>query len=247
MADLCIWLHPLTNHPLLCTPPVHQSQVLEVPGKKLDNNKWLPVVEAMDKMVLEGPMWEDDAHKRRRGIIFTPSVKRCDEVYYTLDLAIAFSEGGASFEVVKYHSRMPEAEKLQSFQRFTSTAEDAEGLIVMVATTAAGVSLDHDRVRWTIHDGGIYGDSNMVQETGRGGRDGKPALALLLVDESTIDWMFKIEAEAYRSHDASLLHDHYPVSKAASIAHARMALQSGVAGSKYHESVCLCACCRRRM
>ena len=176
-----------------------------------------------------------EQYHRRRGIIFTRSCKRCAKVYGAL-LAVGV-------DVVMYRSSEDkidkEATRAEAFARFTS---DHEGLIVMVATTAAGVSLDHDRVRWTIHDGGVYSDNSLLQEAGRGGRDGQPSLALLLVDGSTMSWMLHTEREARRSGSASFLHEYYPVFKANSIRLARSLLSHGVAGGQLMGVVCVRVC-----
>lgn len=185
----------------------------------------------MDTMALRGPVWtaegKDDPRARRRGIVFTRSTGRCDALFGALDASFAAYDSGIG--VVRFHSQMSEDERKTSFTYFTSAEP---GLVVMVATTAAGVSLDHDRVRWTIHEGGVYGDNNLVQETGRAGRDGKPALALLLVDDQTTAWMLKLEREALSSAEALLLHEHYPPVKARSISRARRIFEYGAVGGK---------------
>ena len=248
--------------------PNVQPQVLHVPVASISLSDWPNVVSAMETMHLTGPAWEGEKEPprhRRRGIIFTRSTRRCDELFESLaatwaavaammqdeagvggeDAAEAEEEGegvGAGvdgMQVVKYHSEMEEEAREASFTTFTS---NAPGLVVMVATTAAGVSLHHDRVRWTIHEGGVYGDSNMVQETGRAGQDGKPALAVLLVDTTTQSWMMKLERIARSSPQARLLHEEYPPIKAASIRRARQMLEYGIAGGNVHVSVGVGGC-----
>lgn len=227
--------------------------MLSVPVPSIALSDWPNIVSAMEKMRLTGPAWagEKDPRLRRRGIIFTRSKRRCDAIYESLSATWALihemcgvqGAGGGDGEgmcaatavdgmhVVKYHSEMDEDARKESFGTFTS---DKPGLVVMVATTAAGVSLDHDRVRWTIHEGGVYGDNNMVQETGRAGRDQKPALAVLLVDDETQPWMMQLEREARSSPNARLLHEEYPPIKAASIRRARQMLEYGIAGGMTH-------------
>ena len=227
--------------------------MLRVPVPSIRLSIWPDIISAMETMQLTGPGWEreeEPPRRRRRGIIFTRSRRRCDALYESVAVAwgmmqeMAGAEGAGAgvgmgmgtgvdgMQVVKYHSEMPDKEKMKGFATFTS---DAPGLVVMVATTAAGVSLDHDRVRWTIHEGGVYGDNNMVQETGRCGRDGKPALAVILVDDETQTWMMQLEQEARSSPNARLLHEEYPPIKAASIRSARQALEYGITGRTYIE------------
>lgn len=258
-----IWIPNLIpSYILIHIPP----QVLQVPVPSISLSAWPNIISAMDTMQLTGPAWaveEGDPRLQRRGIIFTRSTARCDALYesvsttwFVMQEADAGAEGageeGAGVEeeyagvgvgagvggmrVVKYHSQMDEEARVKSFTTFTS---NAPGLIVMVATTAAGVSLDHHRVRWTIHEGGVYGDNNMVQETGRAGRDGKPALSVILVDDETQPWMMMLEREARSSPNARLLHEEYPPIKAASIRRARQTLEYGIAGGKVLCSGCL--------
>lgn len=241
-----------------------------MPVASISLSDWPDVVSAMETMRLTGPASEGETEPprhRRRGIIFTRSTGRCDELFESLaatwaavaammqDEAGVGGEGAAEAEaeeegegvgggvdgmqVVKYHSGMEEEAREAGFTTFTS---NAPGLVVMVATTAAGVSLDHDRVRWTIHEGGVYGDSNMVQETGRAGRDGKPALAVLLVDNTTQSWMMKLERIARSSPQARLLHEEYPPIKTASIRRARQMLEYGIAGGDVDASVGVGGC-----
>ncbi len=228
-----------------CTPAIpNPRQVHEVIEPEIEAQKCGRIVEAMDEMVLEPPLFgqgpqegeqqlpeeqgaapsepgaqRPEQYHRRRGIIFTRSTNRCRALVGAL-----VSHG---FQVVMYTSDMTPESRAAAYAKFTSDCPD---LIIMVATTAAGVSLNHDRVRWTIHDGGVYSDNNLVQETGRGGRDGKPALALLLVDGTTMRWMLNIEREARDSAQAASLHDYYPGVKADSISLARSLLSHGVAG-----------------
>ena len=233
----CLFLNRSTFSIQLTLRP----QVLKVLGASIELSKWPVIVSAMETMDLTGDAWDgekENPRSRRRGIIFTRSKGRCEDVFACLDTFFASiadvvmddegqAGGGVDVQVIKYHSQMPEAERIASFDAFTS---DFQGLIVMVATTAAGVSLDHDRVRWTIHEGGVYGDNNLAQETGRAGRDGKPALAVLLVDDGTQAWMMRQELNARSSEQARILHEHYPVVKGRSIQRARETLDYGVAG-----------------
>ena len=59
---------------------------------------------------------------------------------------------------------------------------------VLIATVAFGMGIDCKHVRQVIHFGPPVDIESYVQETGRAGRDGFPALALLLVKPKKIKW-----------------------------------------------------------
>ena len=65
-------------------------------------------------------------------------------------------------------------------QILTSFANNSYPLRIVVATVAFGMGLDCPDVREIIHIGAPDDLESYIQETGRGGRDGGPSLALLL-------------------------------------------------------------------
>ena len=99
-----------------------------------------------------------------RGIIFVGSLDRCDKLFDALVANVPSWE----CRFVKYHAgdTMTDQEKLKSLAAFHSRSLYP---VVMIATTAAGASLDEPWVRFTLHDGIVYGDENLAQETGRAG------------------------------------------------------------------------------
>lgn len=65
-------------------------------------------------------------------------------------------------------------------QIIVSFSNDVYPLRIVIATVAFGMGLDCPNVRQIIHLGAPDDPESYIQETGRGGRDGKPSLALLL-------------------------------------------------------------------
>ena len=76
-----------------------------------------------------------------------------------------------------FTSKTDEDVKAQIIQSFTTTSAP---LRIVCATIAFGMGIDSPDVRQVIHLGVPEDTESYLQETGRGGRDGEPALALLL-------------------------------------------------------------------
>lgn len=146
-----------------------------------------------------------------RGIVFVGSTDRCDELFDALASA-GFQAWECRF--VKYHASMAEQDKVESVNAFLAPNDCP---MVMVATTAAGASLDEPRVRFTVHDGIAYGDENLAQETGRAGRDGRPALCVLVAAGGTTTRFLQLQAQANVDPRVRALHTLWPAAKTDSL------------------------------
>ena len=80
--------------------------------------------------------------------------------------------------VEMYTSCTDEEVKSQIVRSFCSDSP----MRIVIATITFGLGIDTPDVRQVVHLGAPEDMESYIQETGRGGRDGKPSLALLLVD-----------------------------------------------------------------
>jgi ATP-dependent DNA helicase RecQ len=86
-------------------------------------------------------------------------------------------------------------------QIITSFSDSAAPLRVVCATSAYGMGVDCPDVREVIHFGVPCDTESYIQETGRGGRDGKPSLAILVVTSSATSKADKAMREYQTNND----------------------------------------------
>ncbi|RMG94059.1 MAG: ATP-dependent DNA helicase RecQ [Deltaproteobacteria bacterium] len=108
---------------------------------------------------------------RPPGIVYVTTTVEADRLYVALRRA--------RIRASRYHGRMAAAERRKEQQRFL----DPSSRRVMVATSAFGMGIDKPNVRFVIHAQAPSSLEQYVQESGRAGRDGRAARAVLLAAE----------------------------------------------------------------
>ena len=108
-----------------------------------------------------------------RGLKDGPALVYVATIRQAVDLFGLLREAG--FEAGCYHGKMPAKERHRTQQDFM---EDRLGIVV--ATKAFGLGIDKPNLRMVVHYTLPDSIESYVQESGRAGRDGKPAWGILL-------------------------------------------------------------------
>jgi ATP-dependent DNA helicase RecQ len=122
-----------------------------------------------------------DARPGQSGIVYALSRKRVEEIAGKLD--------ARGIRAAAYHAGLPGDRRAEVQERFLR-----DELQVVVATVAFGMGIDKPDVRFVVHFDLPKNIEGYYQETGRAGRDGLPAEALLLYgaqDIATARWLIE--------------------------------------------------------
>jgi superfamily II DNA helicase RecQ len=95
--------------------------------------------------------------------------------------------------VFLYTADTEETVKTEILDAFTR--QDDEGAAVVVATTCFGTGIDCPTVGWVLSLGGSYSILDYVQESGRGGRNGKTSICRVLMHENHTAYLEKQHAD----------------------------------------------------
>ncbi len=123
------------------------------------------------------------------GIVYCRSRKKVEELSAWLN--------GQGIKSLFFHANIPDNDKANNIRRFAN-----ETGIVMVATSAFGMGLDFDHIRFVVHMDLPNNLESYYQEIGRSGRDGRAAKALLLYGLQDVLALMQFEMEV---NQASIL------------------------------------------
>lgn len=112
------------------------------------------------------------ARPKQAGLVYVRTRKDSEK------LADLLEESGC--ETAAYHAGLSAESR-----REIETAWLQNELSFVVCTSAFGMGINKPDVRWVVHYQAPLLLSEYIQEIGRGGRDGKPAIALTLISEPT--------------------------------------------------------------
>ncbi|MFN3926191.1 MAG: RecQ family ATP-dependent DNA helicase [Pseudanabaenaceae cyanobacterium] len=112
------------------------------------------------------------AFPKQSGLVYMRSRREVEELAEWLK-----TEG---FQAIGYHGGLPARERREIEKQWLSGA-----VPFVVTTNAFGMGVNMPTVRWVLHFHSPLTLADYIQEVGRGGRDGKPAVALMLVSEPT--------------------------------------------------------------
>ncbi|KAF8522149.1 P-loop containing nucleoside triphosphate hydrolase protein [Hysterangium stoloniferum] len=119
-------------------------------------------------------------HRGQTGIIYCFSRNKCEEVAKEL-------RDKYGLKAKHYHAQMSVEDKSKAQIAWQSNECD-----IIVATVAFGMGIDISTVRYVIHYSLPMSMDGYYQETGRAGRDGKPATCILFYTYGDTNILFKL-------------------------------------------------------
>ncbi|MDT9684031.1 RecQ family ATP-dependent DNA helicase [Streptomyces sp. TRM76323] len=165
--------------PVLALTATAAPPVREEIARRLGMEDPVLVAAGFDRpnITLEVRRFTEDADKRRAvveraaaepkpGIVYAAT--RRDAEGYAAELA------GLGLSAAAYHAGLPAGERSRVHEAFLAGRAD-----VVVATSAFGMGIDKEDVRFVLHASLPGSLDAYYQEIGRAGRDGEPALAVL--------------------------------------------------------------------
>jgi RecQ family ATP-dependent DNA helicase len=152
----------------------------------LDFIQWIRAVHTRRKQTTRAAQLETAKERvdNVSGIIYIPSREKCEH------LAKDLCEAGIGAK--PYHAKLSREEKDDHLRGWV---ENRPGYDVIVATTAFGMGIDKDDVRFVVHWVMPKSFEGFYQEAGRAGRDGKAAACILYYSRKDRDWIRTLMAQ----------------------------------------------------
>lgn len=135
-----------------------------------------------------------ETQKENSGIIYCSSRSKVEEMTTRLSVK--------GFSVVAYHAGLSNQERQRAQESFLK-----DDIQMIVATVAFGMGINKPNVRFVVHADAPRTIESYYQETGRAGRDGVAAEALLLYNNKDLNWFRKqIDEKMESAHKDVELH-----------------------------------------
>lgn len=116
------------------------------------------------------------SRRHQTGLVYVRTRKDSESLAYLLQ--------EQDYKTAPYHGGLSSDERRDIEQAWLQGT-----LKFVVCTSAFGMGINKPNVRWVVHFQSPFLLSEYIQEVGRAGRDGKPAVALTLVSEPT-GWLY---------------------------------------------------------
>ncbi|WRH65872.1 MAG: RecQ family ATP-dependent DNA helicase [Planktothrix sp. GU0601_MAG3] len=110
--------------------------------------------------------------KHQTGLIYARTRKDCEQLAQWLQTE--------KYSTVAYHAGLSSEERRKIEKDWLQ-----EKIKFVVCSSAFGMGINKSNVRWVCHFQAPFLLSEYIQEVGRAGRDGKPAIALTIISEPT--------------------------------------------------------------
>lgn len=112
------------------------------------------------------------SRKNQTGLIYARTRKDCEQLAQWLQTE--------NYSTVAYHAGLSSEERRKIEKDWLQ-----EKIKFVVCSSAFGMGINKSNVRWVCHFQAPFLLSEYIQEVGRAGRDGKPAIALTIISELT--------------------------------------------------------------
>jgi ATP-dependent DNA helicase RecQ len=170
--------HDILERLQLHNPHCHRSSFDRPNIRYVVQEKYKPLKQVKDYVKKQ---------KGAAGIIYCGSRKKTEEIAESLQQS--------GIKAAPYHARLEHQLKESTLRQFLRDDID-----VVVATIAFGMGINKPNIRYVVHFDIPRSIESYYQETGRAGRDGLPAEAVMLFDPRDAQWIQRMIDEQDNEH-----------------------------------------------